>query len=457
MTDKWSGEDKIWNLYYNLKRNPFSTDPISISDENSDEKILIETFVGRNKEFEDFTKQLRSGNETRTVIFGDSGVGKTSFVNHTLYLLENKYFYISIDTKSGWDEEKFLANTLFAILNTLNKKDNKILRALKIAGKITAERVLEMIIGSSALINLKDTINHNEKNLKFGITSTFLESSIESIIRQIFNKYKKEIVIIYDNCENLTDYYNYINELMNKYSDTKNMQKREIQKIAQERSISKITQFFNDIKSIFQISHVHFVFVGNLIFYNVMQRVSGFSSIFTFQIFLEPMKLKDINSVLEIRLEKMKTKKEKPKLYDDGVLSMLYDVYEGNIKNILSKLDNTITSYTFNNSITLNVDILINMFKKDLDNVFSEYNVKTTAKKILYAIACANRGEANTKLLKKPTKLKRMETITETINNTLEPANLVTTRYDGKDIFVSIEQPEMRWKILNLIDPNDLK
>ena len=82
MVDEYMDIDfsDIWELY-GLKENPFSTNPLLVLGG----VIPITCFLGREKELERITKQFRSKGGSRTLIIGDFGVGKTSFVNFARY------------------------------------------------------------------------------------------------------------------------------------------------------------------------------------------------------------------------------------------------------------------------------------------------------------------------------------------------------------------------------------
>jgi len=73
---------------YNLKENPYFQEPLAISDG----KIPMSAFIGRKKEILNIKKMIEIG-EGRFLIIGDSGVGKTTFVNYVRANAPNKKFF----------------------------------------------------------------------------------------------------------------------------------------------------------------------------------------------------------------------------------------------------------------------------------------------------------------------------------------------------------------------------
>ena len=113
----------IWELY-GVRENPFSTSPILVIGG----AIPIESFVGRREHIERLSKILGSRGGSRTFIYGDIGVGKTSFVNVVRSSAYEKNFFThfkEITTQDKWEADDFIINTLSAIYSTLKLLKNK--------------------------------------------------------------------------------------------------------------------------------------------------------------------------------------------------------------------------------------------------------------------------------------------------------------------------------------------
>jgi len=433
MADEVSTNDYIRALS-NLMRTLFLTDPILVSGGN----IPIDSFVGRREELKRLYDQFESRVGTRTIVIGDTGVGKTSFVNYALYSIKDKYFIPKpINVLGEWKSEDFLINTLVVIANEIKKEGNEgidddILKKLESVTELNRVNMeshgIQLPFALGGLNSGKGT--SNPENTPY----TSLEELFKLIITQIFTKQDKETIIVYDNLENLLNYVN------------------------PKEYLAKIKQIFNDIRDTFQeIPNAHFVLIGNSDIDDVIQQeeMHRVYTTFTEPIYLKPMKLNEISEILKNRLEFLKPGEGMQKPYDDEVLATLYDVYDGNIRDILKRLDTAVRLYIYDKSVILTIDKLINIFNDELNENFLNNNLHDRDKKILYAIANANRGETTIKNISesKSTGVTR-ENIRVAISNELK--NVVSKWTDGKDDFLSIS-PEMRWKILNLLDINDLK
>ena len=108
---------KIWELY-GVKENPFSTSPLLVKGGI----IPLDSFVGRAEEIKRLTKIIGSKGGSRTLVYGDIGVGKTTFVNvvrNNAY--ENGFFtpFKEIAVQEDWNSSEFILNTLTAIYSSL--------------------------------------------------------------------------------------------------------------------------------------------------------------------------------------------------------------------------------------------------------------------------------------------------------------------------------------------------
>src|SRR3989344_5309606 len=71
----------IWQLY-GLKGNPFTTDPLSTY---GDDLPIEKSFFGRDQEVEKMKKIIYSNRTSRILVYGEIGIGKTTFVNYIKY------------------------------------------------------------------------------------------------------------------------------------------------------------------------------------------------------------------------------------------------------------------------------------------------------------------------------------------------------------------------------------
>jgi len=334
----------MWDIY-GLSGDPFSTDPIKVDSE----KIPISSFVSRENKVDELKiliNQFESKGGSKTMIVGDVGVGKTSFVNYALRLVKSKYFYVTVNVQKGCDTEKFLFNTFSDILDSLNKEIIKIGLIKKTAKNLLKKDTIEKL---ESLVELNRISGENKSislhNVGFGygketsnpvqISFNSLENLFESIINQIYEKSKKETIIVYDDLDRI-------------------------------ENLDEVKEIFDNMKNIFQTEYVHFVFVGNFSIYSAIKEVRSMRNIISMCIELKPLSSAKISDVIERRLTSMKLKgKDLIRPYkDNSVIDLIYYIYDKNIKTILDALGSAVviaTSQNNNNPVTLTNEEIFNV------------------------------------------------------------------------------------------------
>src|SRR3990170_585095 len=113
----------IWELY-GVRSNPFSTAPIVVKGGI----IPLECFIGRQEQTKQLGKILGSKGGSRCLVFGDIGVGKTSFVNVVRASAVMEGFFTpfkEIALQSDWTPDDFILNTFAGIFATLQLMKTK--------------------------------------------------------------------------------------------------------------------------------------------------------------------------------------------------------------------------------------------------------------------------------------------------------------------------------------------
>src|SRR3989344_3021216 len=116
-------DNNPWELY-GVKENPFSISPLLVKGG----AIPIDSFVGRKEHIERLSKIIASKGGSRTFIYGDIGIGKTSFVNVVRSSAYEKGFFThfkEITAQEGWGADDFILNTLSAIYSSLKLLKDK--------------------------------------------------------------------------------------------------------------------------------------------------------------------------------------------------------------------------------------------------------------------------------------------------------------------------------------------
>ena len=122
LQEQKSPEDlkSVWSKY-GLRESPFITIPTRLLGILPIEKV----FSGRENETTRLIKILNSSNTTRTLVLGDFGIGKTTFVNYIKWVLclkeKSKSEFVTtpveIKMQPNWDSSSFLLSTLTSIFN----------------------------------------------------------------------------------------------------------------------------------------------------------------------------------------------------------------------------------------------------------------------------------------------------------------------------------------------------
>ena len=81
----------LWSMY-GLKGNPFSPDPLP----TFGGEISIKNFFGRQKETKQANNIILNNSQSRILVNGEIGIGKTTFVNHIRSLAFEKKFLTTI-------------------------------------------------------------------------------------------------------------------------------------------------------------------------------------------------------------------------------------------------------------------------------------------------------------------------------------------------------------------------
>jgi hypothetical protein len=299
----------IWNMY-GLKHNPFSTDPLLIEEGF----IPLETFVGRAEELGTLKTLFKMGGGTRIIVTGDTGVGKTSFVNYSRWeaIKTHKFFthLREIEVKESWTPNDFIAHTLANIYNSIerqglldfSKEVKKKLSYLFDIIELKEGGVSFEVLGIGAGVNSSHTINTPK------ITTELLRRLFNEVINELVRLGFRQIILHYNNLENL------------------------------ERE--NVIHLFIGLRDFFQNERVHFVFVGGEPFPSAIYEVDKVRSIFAYTpIELKVFTLPEINQVLKNRISVLSIPNMKVLTpYEEEVIKDLNKIHKGNIRDILNSL-----------------------------------------------------------------------------------------------------------------------
>lgn len=406
--------NNIWELY-GVRENPFSTSPLLVMGGT----LPIDSFVGRKESIQRLLKIIGAKGGSRNLVFGDVGVGKTSFVNVVRHkAMMAGYFtpFKEIAVLENWSLEDFILNTLAGIYSTLKlMKDSE--RPIKKELFDKLETLLE--IGKSN-VNAGISVagfgaNYGSEKRQAGeLTSVILQDLFNEIISEIMTNRNNEIIIHYNNLELLSE--------------------------------KKIRYLFNNLRDFFQTRGIHFIFVGNLTVHSNLQSIPRFSSILTDTPFhIEPLKFEEVEEIIRNRFIALRISKSiniiQP--YTRDCLRTLFDLMDGNIRNILNSLSTAVSEITGERPVMLDSRMLSVTLKDVLEKRYL-CNLQPRARQVLLEIV--KHTEITNKALSDNLKLPRSN-VSSYVKDLMHEGCVYLRRKNGKDKYWSAE-PKIKWALL---------
>ena len=402
----------IWELY-GVRSNPFSSAPILVKGGI----IPLECFIGRHEQIKQLGKIFGSKGGSRTLVYGDVGVGKTSFVNVVRrHAIEKGYFtpFKEIAIQRNWNSDIFILNTLAGIFATLKvSKPGSIgeetyskLESITDIG--FSDTNLGLQIAGFGVSHGKDrkTTSHITS---FGLTEFFMQ-----ICREINERTGHDIIIHYNNTELLSE--------------------------------ENIKDLFENLRDFFQAEGVHFVFVGNLTVKAYFNSISRFSSIMTdAPISIEVFTLEEVNELIKKRFEAMRIEDLEYVIpFTKDCLKILFDLWGGNIRHILNSLSTAVQEATEEKPIVLDENTLAITLKSVIEKRYSSKKITPRAKDVLMEIV--RREDITNKSLSDLLDLPKSN-ISGYIKDLEEAGYVYLRRKKGKDKFWSAD-PILKWSLL---------
>ena len=345
---------------YGLKSNPYFIEALLVEGGT----IPIETLVGREKEKQELHRLISLGGGQRIMVVGEAGVGKTSLVNY-IRAKAKKASYFSPNNEIGimdnWKVNDVIINTLQAVYLELKNQDIKItdpklLLALEDLFELS-RIVQDMDVDTEALM----TIN----------TQSLMEI-FRKIVNELTNRGYRAIIIHYNNLDNIDD-KEYLIRLLNNLRD-----------------------FFNNTHSIF-------IFIGDETLPSVINVKSRLRQIFTTPIKVPILDYEEVKNVIDIRLNELRLSEANTVIrpHSEDSLKLLYDLYQGNIRDILNSLSSSVNE---KNVVTLSAVMTKQVLKEKATSLFIEKMSPTELKVLLYVLenGSVNNKEKDEKLKKQP-------------------------------------------------------
>lgn len=401
----------IWELY-GVKENPFSTSPLLVVGGS----IPIDSFVGRGEFIKRLGKIVGSRGGSRMFIYGDIGVGKTSFVNVVRSSAYEKGFFThfkEITTQDKWSADEFILNTLSAIYSTL-----KLLKEKPVDNEIYLKLESLFEIGKKTISAGVSVAgfggNYGEERTTDTLSSFSLQNFFAEIIENINKNTGKETIIHYNNLELVTE--------------------------------KKIRYLFENLRDFFQTKGVHFIFIGNLTAYSILQSVPRFSSILNdTPIHIEPLSFEEVKEIIKKRFESLRIDKAYNIIipYGEDCLKAVYDLMGGNIRDILNSLQTAVFYATEESPIILDRNKLARVLKEILEKRYLNH-LTPKPREVLNEII--KHEEVTNKALSDKLKIPRSN-ISSYIKDLESSGCVYLRRKNGKDKFWKAD-PKIKWSLL---------
>jgi DNA-binding MarR family transcriptional regulator len=416
----------IWSLY-GLKGNPFSTEALP----TFGGELTIDNFYGREKETKIVEDIIYNNLQSRMLINGAIGIGKTTFVNYIrAQSFEKGYFttIAEIGIQHEWEAQEFMKVTLSSIYTSINrikgvrqKFDKEFLDKLDIYFGMIRGRSGGISGGAAGFSLGKDKgVDYDVPELDSFMMKDLLVEIVENLRKAGY----KGLIIHYNNLEFLS-----------------------------EKEDKTLIKLFNGIRDFLQIERVHFIFVGDLTVSDVLQKVPRADDIFFPPIHLEPFSYKEVCSVIDRRVEFLRIRNitvDKP--FTNEAIEILYKLFSGNIRAIFKSLTTAITALAVDNKpIIIYPRNMAIVLKKIAEDKYLS-NLNQTEMKILEQII--KRKETTNKLISEALKLKP-QNISNGIT-TLRNYNCIRlSRVEGRARYY-VPAPEIRWLFFNVASNEEL-
>jgi predicted transcriptional regulator len=404
----------IWEIY-GLKSDPFNTNPLLVFGG----EIPLNTFMGRTRELKRLNNLFRNKGGSRVVVSGDIGVGKTSFVNYSRALAQKHKFFTTIKEiaiQPDWTSIDFIINTLGAIYVTIERKED-----FKLPNELRIK--LESLI---AIIEIKN-ISISGSTMGFGagggktttrhmpskLTMPMLQNLFEDIIDAIKKEKYEEIILHYNNLELFEQ--------------------------------EDLTQLFQRIRDFIQTKNVHYVFVGGLIVPSTIQSIPRVSSVFSdTPIILPNLSLEEIETIIEKRINCLAIKDITTGVsIGEGVIKVLYELYEGNLRCILNSLSTVFRETTKE----IPVKLTVHKLRKVLSDVVKEKwldKLTSLEQKTVFVILKTN--EITNKELSQRLK-KHPQNVSKITNKLLDLCVIRIKKKEGREKYFAAD-PSLKWFLL---------
>lgn len=420
----------IWEMY-GLYSNPFTSEPLAMFSKD----IPLDMFVGREKELATVNKIISSHSSSRILVCGNIGIGKTTFVNYIRYSWFNKGFFTpfaEIGVQSHWTAEDLMIETLSAIYYTIKRIDGLKEKLTKVNKNLmeNLESIFGIYRGSDIGFSLNSSIvgggfSRGKSISPPHINSYMLIDTMKHVVENLKQVGYKKLIIQYNNLE-----------------------------LIPEMGDKELKKLFNGIREFIESPDTHFIFIGDNTVHQFFNQIPRVEQVFQSPVFLEPFRIDEIRLIMEKRIEILSIKGEGIKIkplnpvFPDAI-KVLYDLYNGNVRDIMKGIATVITEIVTNKPIQINELILKRvLFKLAKEKFLSALN--RTDLKVLNVIIM--KGETTNKLISGKLKM-QPQNVSNSITTLRERKAVRLSRVEGRARYYTTSA-EAKWLLLQ---PNPIE
>ena len=303
----------MWE-YFGLEKNPFDIKAV--------EKYGIvptSTFIGRDEHREGLKKIIQTRDHSLSLVVGEKGIGKTSLGNVVRAdICKNFFITVSeIDSQSDWSSQDFILHALGNIYETatsISRYKSLPPKYVEACSRIV-DQLSSLFESGSSNLGLQLAGFGLEKGGGKGLSATsisFLRLQMKKIVHIIRESGYKGLVLQFNNLDNIED------------------EKR-------------LSQVLSDLRDFLVSDNIHFIFLGNKIMESCFKINSKVNECITYDVQLGPLNYPEIIQILDKRYNTFKIPNMSPlKPISDDALKTIYDLYEGNIRQIFFSLDHAV-------------------------------------------------------------------------------------------------------------------
>lgn len=425
---------------FGLKGNPYDT--MALTEGGN---FPMETaFVGRKKECKNIDGLLESENRLALAVCGSVGVGKTSLANYEKYHWKKKNdkqlfsFRREIEASEHiLDKRNFLIEIIASVIREIQLLDPGLLKKepfhkfnqmVDFTQNVAFSASLNAgIEGFGGGVGFSKDASYNQPAM---IPVATIEGYFRDVVKNITSHKIGGII------------YKGLIVHMNNFDIV----------LRQPRGKDKVSNFFEEIRDVLQMQGVYYVFLGPKTFYqDVIEKSSRVKSIFSpAPLFVEPLNKKEVVDAFEERMLYLKSKdvRDYIKPVQDDVVFRLYDLYEGDIRSIMTALCDLLGQYSDKLGKQLSLDEALSLLGRErwtrIEGFGSTQEQRNVLKYIVMSSKEVSQKEISTSLGKQASNVSSYY-----VRPLVEKGVLKEVRKEGRTIFYGLTQDyePLRWFI----------